>query len=51
MIEIKLKDGRTARPYQFMVKGFRMTVWARTQQEAIKRAEKLWANPVPIMPN
>ena len=53
MIEVKLKNGTVVRPYRFMCRGYRTTVWARNQREAIKRAEKIWGKgvPIPMMPD
>jgi hypothetical protein len=46
--EIKLSNGTCVRPYFFSVGGFRMTIWARSQKEAIKRAKKLFgSNAIP----
>lgn len=48
MTAIKLNNGTEVRPYRFQCNGHTMTVWARNQKEAIKRAEKIWGSGVPI---
>lgn len=48
-VEIKLANGTAVRPYLFSLNGCRMTIWARKQSEAIKRAEKMWGrNAIPV---
>lgn len=46
--EVTLKNGTKVYRFSFMCQGFRMVVYARTQREAIKRAERLWGKGVPI---